>query len=34
MTVLAEAEALAEAEEDAQLDDGAVEIPSDDEYVA
>jgi hypothetical protein len=32
MTALAEAEALVEAE-DARLDDGAVEIPSDDEYV-
>jgi hypothetical protein len=28
-----EPEALAEAEEDARLDDRAVEIPSDDEYV-
>ncbi|KAJ7893082.1 hypothetical protein B0H14DRAFT_3427574 [Mycena olivaceomarginata] len=34
MTALAEAEALVEAEEDARLDDGAVEITSDDEYVA
>ncbi|KAJ6552527.1 hypothetical protein B0H10DRAFT_1968382 [Mycena sp. CBHHK59/15] len=32
MVLLAEAEAIAEAEEDAQLDDGAVEIASDDEY--
>ncbi|KAJ6628093.1 hypothetical protein B0H10DRAFT_2277250 [Mycena sp. CBHHK59/15] len=32
MVSLAEAEAIAEAEEDAWLDDGAVEIASDDEY--
>lgn len=32
MDELAKAEGLAEAEEDARPDDGAVEIPSDDEY--
>jgi hypothetical protein len=34
MTVLVETEALAEAEEDPRLDDGVVEIPSDDEYIS
>ncbi|KAJ7223699.1 ribonuclease H-like domain-containing protein [Mycena rebaudengoi] len=33
MVALAEAEAIAEAEEDARPDDGGMEIPSDEEYV-
>ncbi|KAJ7429095.1 hypothetical protein FB451DRAFT_1425205 [Mycena latifolia] len=34
MVALAEAERQADEDEDAQPDDGAVEIPSDEEYVA
>lgn len=33
MKGLVDAERRAEAEEDARLDDGAVEIPSEDEYI-